>query len=62
MFFKDAQLLRAIASSSAEPRTVLNAGHSKTALSVNSAAYARGSLVRYARTSCAFSESTPAFA
>src|SRR5438132_4831332 len=43
MSFSDAQLLRAIAPSSAGPRTVLNAGHSKTAVSVYSAAYASGS-------------------
>src|SRR5215216_2571565 len=59
---RDAQLLRAMAASSAGPRTVLNAGHSKTAVSVYSAAYACGSRLRYARTSRAFNESMPAFA
>src|SRR5688500_7341934 len=62
MSFSDAQLLRAIASSPARPRTVLNAGHSKTALSVYSAAYAPGSRSRYAWTTRAFSESTAALA
>jgi hypothetical protein len=40
MSFSDAQLLLAIAASCVGPRTVLNAGHSNTALSVYSAAYA----------------------
>jgi len=59
---KDAQLLRAIAASRAGPRTVLNAGHSKAAVSVYSAAYARGSRLRYASTRRAFNESMPALA
>src|SRR5437762_13496685 len=58
----DAQLLRAIAASWAGPRTVLKAGHSNTAVSVYSAAYAWGSWLRYARTNAAFNESMPAVA
>src|ERR671914_675409 len=54
-----AQLLRAIASNPLRPRTVLKAGHSKTALSVNSAAYVRGSRARYAWTRRPFTESIP---
>ncbi len=57
-----AQLDRAIASSPARPRTVLNAGHSKTAVSVYSAAYAAASRLRYAWTRRAFNESMPAAA
>src|SRR5213079_95297 len=48
MFLSDAQLLRAIAASWAGPRNVLKAGHSNTAVSVYSAAYAWGSWLRYA--------------
>jgi len=62
MSFRDAQLLRAIAASSVGPRTVLNAGHSKTAVSVYSAAYASASWLRYARTRRAFNESMAAVA
>lgn len=62
MSSRAAQLLRAIASIPARPRTVLKAGHSKVALSVYSAPYARGSRVRYASTRRALSESMPALA
>src|SRR6266705_4727891 len=62
MSLSDAQLLCAIAASWAGPRTVLKAGHSNTAVSVYSAAYAWGSWLRYSRTNAAFNESMPAVA
>src|SRR5687768_1637768 len=62
MSLRVAQLLRAIASIPARPRTVLKAGHSKIALSVYSVPYAWGSRVRYACTRRRFSESMPAVA
>ena len=43
MSLREAQFSRAIATSPVGPRTVLNAGHSNTAVSVYSAAYACGS-------------------
>ena len=43
MSLREAQFSRAIAASPVGPRTVLNAGHSNTAVSVYSAAYACGS-------------------
>src|SRR2546425_4949265 len=60
--FKDAQFSRAIAASAVGPRTVLNAGHSNTAVSVYNAAYACASWLRYAWTIRAFNESMPAVA
>ena len=56
------QLSRAIASSPAGPRALLNAGHSNTALSAYNAPYARGSAARYARAVRALRESMRAFA
>src|SRR4051812_17930406 len=54
----EAQFAFAIASSPARPRTVSNAGHSNTALSVNRRPYAAGSRSRYAFERRALSEST----
>src|SRR5687768_13664593 len=62
MSLRAGQLLRAMASSPARLRTVLKAGHSNTAVSVNTAAYFRGSRLRYASVRRTFSVSIPAFA